>query len=397
MFDTTDIKGKVILLRLDLNVPTEGTRVTDFTRIDRVKPTLDALRARGARVAILAHFGRPKAKPEDAYSMKFLPPVLAERWGFPVSFASDCIGDVARDAIAALPDGGVVLLENVRFHAGEEKDEPAFAASLARLGQFYINDAFSVSHRAHASVHGLAKLLPAQAGLTMKAELAALDAAIANPKRPVGAIVGGSKVSTKLDLLGNLVTKMDVLVLGGGMANTFLASRGWKPEASLYEADMLDTARAISAKADEHGCRIVLPTDGVMAETYAADAQHKVTLRPDIPAGWQVLDVGPDTVKLVEEALAGCKTILWNGPLGVFEMPAFAKGTNAVANWVSAQTKAGRVTSVAGGGDTVAALSQAGAIDGFTYVSTAGGAFLEWLEGKELPGVSVLAKAPLAA
>lgn len=397
MFENTDIKGKTVLLRLDLNVPTEGTTVTDFTRIDRVKGTISNLTSRGARVAILAHFGRPKAKPEDAYSMKFLPPVLSARWGVPVAFATDCIGEPAQNAIAALPEGGVVLLENVRFHGGEEKDEPAFAAALARLGNLYINDAFSVSHRAHASVHGLAKLLPAQAGMTMKAELSALDAAVANPKRPVAAIVGGSKISTKLDLLSNLVSKMDVLVLGGGMANTFLVSRGWQPEASLYEADMLDTARAISAKAEETGCRIILPTDGVAAEAYDANAKHIICARSDMPKGWQTLDIGPDSVKLIEEAMADCKTILWNGPLGVFEMPAFAKGTDAVAKWVAGQTKAGKAVSVAGGGDTVAALAQAGVTDDFTYISTAGGAFLEWLEGKDLPGVSVLAKAPLAA
>lgn len=397
MFENTDIKGKTVLLRLDLNVPTDGDKVTDFTRIDRVKPTLDALRQKGARIAILAHFGRPKAKVDPAFSMAFLPPVLAERWGFPVAFASDCIGAAAEDAVKALADGGVVLLENVRFHAGEEKDDAAFAASLAKLGQYFVNDAFSVSHRAHASVHGLAKLLPAQAGLTMQAELAALDAAISNPKRPVAAIVGGSKISTKLDLLGNLVTKMDVLVLGGGMANTFLASRGWQPEASLYEPDMLDTARAISARAEESGCRIILPTDGIAAEAYDANAKHITCARTDMPKGWQTLDIGPDSVKLIEEALDGCKTILWNGPLGVFEMPAFAGGTNAVAKWVAAQTKSGKVTSVAGGGDTVAALAQAGVIDDLTYVSTAGGAFLEWLEGKDLPGVSVLAKPSMAA
>lgn len=397
MFDAVDLKSKTVLLRLDLNVPAADGKVTDFTRIDRVKPTIEALRARGARVAILSHFGRPKAKPEEAYSLKFLVPVLAERWGCAVSFASDCIGDPARDAISSLQDGGVVLLENVRFHAGEEKDEPAFAAQLARLGQYYINDAFSVSHRAHASVHGIAMLLPAQAGLTMKAELAALDAAIASPRRPVAAIVGGSKISTKLDLLGNLVSKMDLLVLGGGMANTFLASRGWKPEASLYEPDMLDTARAISAKAEETGCRIILPIDGVVAKDYAPDAEHGVYPRTDMPAGWQVLDIGPDSVKVIEEALADCKTILWNGPVGVFEMPAFAKGTNTLAQWVAGRTAERGVTSVAGGGDTVAALAAAGVVDKLTYVSTAGGAFLEWLEGKELPGVSVLAKARVAA
>ncbi|NBX66177.1 MAG: phosphoglycerate kinase [Proteobacteria bacterium] len=397
MFESVELKGKTILLRLDLNVPTEGEKVTDFTRIDRAKATVINLASRGARVAVLAHFGRPKAKPEDVYSMKFLPPVLAQRWGVPVSFSADCIGDAAQNAISALPEGGVVLLENVRFHAGEEKDEPVFAAALARLGQYYINDAFSVSHRAHASVHGLAKLLPAQAGMSMKAELAALDAAVANPKRPVAAIVGGSKISTKLDLLTNLVSKMDVLVLGGGMANTFLASRGWNPEASLYEADMLETARAISSKAEETGCRIILPTDGIAAEAFDANAKHIVCSRADMPKGWQTLDIGPDSVKLIEEAMADCKTILWNGPLGVFEMQAFAKGTNAVAKWVAAQTKSGKAVSVAGGGDTVAALAAAGVADDFTYISTAGGAFLEWLEGKELPGVSVLAKAPLAA
>ncbi len=397
MFDTVDLKGKTVLVRLDLNVPTADGAVTDHTRIDRVKPTIDALRARGAKTVILSHFGRPKAAPDAKYSLGFLPPVLSARWGVPVSFAADCVGVPAQSAVAALADGGVLLLENVRFHAGEEKDDAAFAAQLAQLGQYYINDAFSVSHRAHASVHALATLLPSCAGLTMQAELKALDAAVANPKRPVAAIVGGAKVSTKLDLLGNLVAKMDVLVLGGGMANTFLASRGWKPEASLYEADMLDTARAISAKAEECGCRIVLPVDGVVAEAYAPDARHVVCGRADMPSGWQALDIGPDSVKLVTEALENCKTVLWNGPMGVFEMPAFANGTNDLARWVAARTKAGKIVSVAGGGDTVSALAQAGVIDDLTYVSTAGGAFLEWLEGKDLPGVSILAKTRKAA
>lgn len=397
MFEKTDLKGKVVLVRLDLNVPADQGKVTDTTRISRVKPTIDALRKRGAKIAILSHFGRPKSARDEAFSLKFLLPSLEKEWGTPVAFADDCIGDAARKAIAALKDGDVLLLENVRFHAGEEKDDPAFAKQLADLGSFYVNDAFSVSHRAHASVHGIAKLLPSDAGLTMDAEIAALEAAVAKPRRPVAAIVGGSKVSTKLDLLGNLVTKMDVLVLGGGMANTFLTSRGWKPEKSLYEPDMLDTARAISAKAEESGCSIILPTDGVMAEDYAPDAKHGVYARPAIPADWQVLDIGPDSVKLIEEALAACKTIVWNGPLGVFEMPNFAKGTTALAQWVAARTKSGQVTSVAGGGDTVAALGQAGVMDDFTYVSTAGGAFLEWLEGKDLPGVSILAKARAAA
>lgn len=382
MFPSTDLKGKTVLLRLDLNVPTDNGKVTDFTRIDRVKPTIEELRNRGAKIVILSHFGRPKGAPEDKYSLKFLAPVLSERWGTPVSFETD---------------GDIVLKENMRFNPGEEKDDPAFAAQLAKLGDFYVNDAFSVSHRAHASVHGLAKLLPSDAGLTMRAELKALESAVGNPTKPVAAIVGGSKISTKLDLLGNLVTKMNVLVLGGGMANTFAASKGWNPQKSLYEADMLETARKIWEIAEDNGCQIILPVDCVVADNFAPDANHKICERDDIPAGWQSLDIGPESVTLIEEALEDCQTILWNGPVGVFEMPAFAHGTTNLAKWVAARTKAGKVISVAGGGDTVAALTQAGATDDFTYVSTAGGAFLEWLEGKDLPGVSVLAKKAVAA
>lgn len=382
MFENTDIKGKTILLRLDLNVPVENGKVSDFTRIDRVKPTIENLRRRGARIVILSHFGRPKGAPEDKYSLRFLAPVLSERWNERVVFENA---------------GDIILKENVRFNPGEEKDDPAFAAQLAKLGDLYVNDAFPVSHRAHASVHALAKLLPSDMGLTMRAELNALNAAVANPKKPVAAIVGGSKISTKLDLLGNLVTKMNILVLGGGMANTFAASKGWNPQASLYEADMLDTARAIWSKAEEEGCQIILPIDCVAASEFAANAEHKICDRDAIPVGWQSLDIGPESVKLIEEALEDCKTILWNGPVGVFEIPAFAKGTNALAHWVAKRTKDGKVTSVAGGGDTVAALAQAGVIDDFTYVSTAGGAFLEWLEGKDLPGVSVLSGRAAAA
>ena len=383
MLDTIDLKNKTVLVRLDLNVPVnDANHVTDFTRIDRVKPTMEELRKRGAKIIILSHFGRPKGGPDKKYSLEFLAPVLSERWGMPVSFEKD---------------GNIVLKENMRFNPGEEKDDTAFAASLAKLGDFYVNDAFSVSHRAHASVHAIANLLPADAGLTMRAELSALDAAISNPEKPVAAIVGGSKISTKLDLLGNLVTKMDVLVLGGGMANTFAAAKGCNPQKSLFEPDMLDTARKIWDTAEEHGCQIILPVDCVAAADYAADAEHHIVDRNAIPAGWQSLDIGPESVTLIQEALADCKTILWNGPVGVFEMPAFAHGTNNLAQWVSARTKARKVVSVAGGGDTVAALSQAGVADDFTYVSTAGGAFLEWLEGKELPGVAILAKRERAA
>ncbi len=383
MFANQDIKGKTVLLRLDLNVPVDDAgKVTDFTRIDRVKPTIENLHKRGAKIVILSHFGRPKGGPDPKYSLQFLAPVLSQRWGTDVSFEGQ---------------GDIVLKENMRFNPGEEKDDAGFAAQLARLGDLYVNDAFSVSHRAHASVHGIAKLLPSDAGMTMDAELSALDAAVANPARPVAAIVGGSKISTKLDLLGNLVRKMDVLVLGGGMANTFAAAKGWNPQKSLYEADMLDTARAITAQAEESGCQIILPVDCVAADDYAPNANTKIVDRNDIPAGWQSLDIGPESVKLIEEALEDCKTILWNGPVGVFEMPAFANGTNNLAKWVAERTKTGAVVSVAGGGDTVAALAQAGVTDDFTYISTAGGAFLEWLEGKELPGVAILAKMKAAA
>ncbi len=386
--DDADLRGKRVLVRVDLNVPTEAGRVTDRTRIARILPTIREIAGKGGRAVLLAHFGRPKGGPDGANSLKPVAAALAEELGRPVAFVPATVGDIAHSAIAAMRDGDVVLLENTRFHAGEEKNEAAFVEQLAALGDIFVNDAFSAAHRAHASTEGLARRLPSHAGRTMQAELAALARALELPERPVVAIVGGAKVSTKLELLGNLVTRVDVLVIGGGMANTFLAAQGKAVGKSLCEHDLLDTARDILAKAGD--CRIVLPVDAVVASAFKAHAPSRVVPVDAVGPEDMMLDIGPASVAAVKAVLESAKTLVWNGPFGAFELEPFDAGTVAVAQEAAALTLAGRLVSVAGGGDTVAALNLAGAADGFTYVSTAGGAFLEWMEGKVLPGVEAL-------
>jgi phosphoglycerate kinase len=387
-----DLKGKIVLLRADLNVPIdEDYVVTDTTRIDRLKPTIDYLSQQGAKTIILSHFGRPDGQKRPAYSLKFLLPELNKSWGIEVAFAEDCVGPEAKALKDSLKPGQVGLLENVRFHKGEEANDKGFAQELATLGDIYINDAFSAAHRAHASTEALAHILPAGAGFMVEAELKALHEALESPQKPVAAVVGGAKISTKLDVLNNLVEKVDMLVLGGGMANTFMHAMGIDVQASLCETDMTDQARAIMKKASKVGCDLVTPIDVVV------DVMMKEKGVPpdfcaiyDVPPGHMILDIGPKTLKLLKEKLGTCKTVVWNGPLGAFEIKPFNEGTVRVARFVAEQTQAGKMKSVAGGGDTLAALEQAGVADKFTYVSTAGGAFLEWLEGKTLPGVAAL-------
>lgn len=393
-----DLSGKTVLLRGDLNVPTdENGAVTDTTRIDRLKPTIDYLIEHGAKILVLAHFGRPKGAPKAEYSLAFLPPVLKARWGVDVAFAPDCIGAPAQELAARLAPGQVGLLENVRFHPGEESNDSAFARALAQNGDIFIHDAFSAAHRAHASTAGLAHLLPTAAGLLMEEELGALNSALEKPQRPVAAIVGGAKISTKLGVLQHLVKKVDFLILGGGMATTFLYAQGHEVGQSLCETDMADEARAIMDEATHAGCRIVLPVDRIVVKEFGANAPHDICLSSAIPADREAVDVGPEAVRQSIEILQGCKTVLWNGPLGVFEVPPFDAGTNALARAVADLTRSGDLVSVAGGGDTVAALENAGAAGDFTYISTAGGAFLEWMEGKVLPGVAALAAYRTAA
>ena len=390
--DQLDPKGKRVLVRVDLNVPMEKGKVSDATRIDRVLPTIKDIADKGGKVILLAHFGRPKAGPDTENSLRPVAAAVSQRLGRPVAFAEDCIGDKAAAAVAAMKDGDVLLLENTRFHKGEEKNDPAIVAGLAALGDVYVNDAFSAAHRAHASTEGLAKKLPAYAGRSMQAELEALDAALGNPKKPVAAIVGGAKVSTKLDLLGNLVKKVDVLVIGGGMANTFLAARGVNVGKSLCEHDLVGTAREIEEKAKSAGCEIVLPVDAMLAKEFKAGAAHRVAGVGDVQADEMILDVGPRTVALVEAKLATARTLVWNGPFGAFEIAPFDTGTVAVAQKAAALVKEGKLVAIAGGGDTVSAMNHAGVADDLTYISTAGGAFLEWMEGKPLPGVEALKK-----
>jgi phosphoglycerate kinase len=390
--DDLEVAGRTVLVRLDLNVPMQDGKVTDATRIERSVPTVKELLDKGAKVAILSHFGRPKGKREPSMSLAPLCEPLAAVLGRQVAFAEDCIGAPARRAVDALRPGDAVLLENLRFHPGEEKNDPAFADQLAALGDAYVDDAFAAAHRAHASITGLAERLPAAAGRLMQAEIEALMRALDAPDRPLAALVGGAKVSTKLELLGNLVEKVDLLVLGGGMANTFLSAKGTAVGKSLCEHDMADTAREIMAKADRCGCRLLLPVDGRVARRLEARAPSEVVPIEQVPDDAMILDVGPGTVRLIEERLARCGTVVWNGPLGAFEIPPFDAGTTAVARQVAALTKDGKLMSVAGGGDTLAALAEAGVLEQMSYVSTAGGAFLEWLEGKELPGVAVLRK-----
>ena len=388
--DDLEVKGKRVLLRADLNVPLKGGKVTDTTRIERQAPTIRELADKGAKVILLSHFDRPKGKIVPSMSLKPVVAPLAKAIGRPVAFAEDCMGPKAESAVEALKNGEVLLLENTRFHAGEEKDDPDFARQVAALGDIFINDAFSAAHRAHATTTALAELLPAAAGRAMEAELTHLKKALADPERPLLAVVGGAKVSTKIELLQNLVTRVEVLVIGGAMANTFLAAEGVAVGKSLYEADHLETARKVLHMATESGAVIILPSDVVVAKEFKENATHRTVPVDQIAADEMVLDVGPATVKAFEKRLLNIKTLVWNGPLGAFEMTPFDQGTVAAAKAVAAATKAGDLLSVAGGGDTVAALAHAGVENDFSYVSTAGGAFLEWLEGKELPGVEAL-------
>ena len=388
--DNLDVAGRRVLLRVDLNVPVRDGKITDLTRIERLSPTIRELASKGARVVVCSHFDRPKGKIVPEMSLRPMAEALSQVLGSPVAFADDCIGEPAAKAVAALTDGGVLVLENTRFHAGEEKNDPAFAAALAQSGDIFVNDAFSAAHRAHASTEGVARLLPSYAGRLMQAELEALDAALHTPARPVMAIVGGSKVSTKLELLGNLVGRVDLLVIGGAMANTFLAAQGIHVGKSLQEAEMHATAREILEKAKAANCKILLPTDAVVAREFKPNPATETVPVTAIPADTMMLDVGPATVAGLIVQLASAKTLVWNGPLGAFETAPFDAATTALAVAVAAATKSGQLRSVAGGGDTVSALRHAGVIDQMSYVSTAGGAFLEWLEGKTLPGVAAL-------
>jgi phosphoglycerate kinase len=388
--DEMDLAGKVVLIRVDVNVPMEGGRVTDMTRIDKIVPTVEDVIGKGGKPVLLAHFDRPKGKVVPGMSLAHVQGALAEALGRKVVFAADCVGAQAEAAIALAGPGDVVLLENTRFHAGEEANDAALAAGMAALGDVFVNDAFSAAHRAHASTAGIAHLLPSCAGRLLEAELRALEAALGSPVRPVVAVVGGAKVSTKLDLLGNLVTKVDHLVIGGGMANTFLVAQGIEVGKSLAERDMAGTAREILAKARAAGCAIHLPADVVVAREFRAGAASETLPVGQCPPDAMILDAGPATVAALGAVFAGAKTLIWNGPLGAFEIAPFDAATNAAAREVARLTQAGTLVSVAGGGDTVAALNQAGAAADFTFISTAGGAFLEWMEGKELPGVTAL-------
>jgi phosphoglycerate kinase len=391
--DEADVKGRRVLVRVDFNVPMQDGRVTDATRIERAATTLEELAGKGAKVVALSHFGRPKGKPERSMSLAPLCKPLCEALGgVDVKFAPDCVGDLAHAVVDALSDGGVALLENLRFHAGEEKGDPAFADQLASLGDLYVNDAFSVSHRAHASVTGLAERLPAYAGRLMQAELEALEAALGGADRPTAALIGGAKVSSKLDVLGHVLDRVDVVVIGGGMANTFLNAKGVAVGKSLCEHDLAGTAREILAKAEAKGVDMVLPVDGVVAKEFRAGAPTRTVDIGSVEPDDMILDVGPKSAEGIAQRLADCRTLLWNGPLGAFEVEPFDRGTNAVARRAAELTQAGKLRTVAGGGDTVAALAHAGVLERFSYVSTAGGAFLEWLEGKDLPGVAALAR-----
>ncbi len=388
--DDIDLAGKRVLVRVDLNVPVENGRVTDATRIERIVPTIRDILDKGGKPVLLAHFGRPKGKPNPDMSLAVVKDPLAKALGVPVTFYPECVGAEAKAAVDAMMDGEVVLLENTRFHAGEEKNDDALADQMAELGDVYVNDAFSAAHRAHASTEGLARRLPSAAGRLMEAELTALEKALGKPERPVVAVVGGAKVSTKLDLLGNLVTRVNYLVIGGGMANTFLAAQGIDVGKSLAEHEMAGTAREIMQKAEAEGCEIVLPVDVVVAREFKAGAETKTVAADACPADAMILDTGPQSVERISAVFDDARTLIWNGPLGAFEIPPFDAATNAAAAKAAELTKAGHLISVAGGGDTVAALNKAGVADDFTYVSAAGGAFLEWMEGKTLPGVAAL-------
>jgi phosphoglycerate kinase len=387
--DDVDVNNKRVLLRVDLNVPMENGQVTDRTRIERIAPTITEIADKGGKVILLAHFGRPKGfDPKE--SLRPVAAVVAQVIGRPVSFAEDCIGEKTQAEIAAMKPGDILCLENTRFHKGEEKNDPAFIEALAKLGDIWVNDAFSAAHRAHASTEGLGRKLPAYAGRTMQAELNALSKALESPEQPVIAIVGGAKVSTKLELLENLIGKVQGLVIGGAMANTFLHAQGIGVGKSLVEKDMADTARRIMAKAEDKSCAIILPIDAIVAYHFAANAPSHAYGVDAIPADGMILDVGSQSMERIKSAIDDARTLVWNGPFGAFELPPFERATVEAARYAAQRTKAGKLVSVAGGGDTVAALNLAGVAEQFTYVSTAGGAFLEWMEGKALPGVEVL-------
>ena len=389
--DDLKVGGKRVLVRLDLNVPMKDGVVADASRIERQAPTVRELAKKGARVILLSHFDRPKGKLVPAMSLKPVAAALASELGQPVAFAADCIGDVAKSAVAGLQDGDILLLENTRFHPGEEANDPAFAIEIAALGDIFVNDAFSAAHRAHATTEAIAHLLPSAAGRSMELELKHLDKALGDPERPVMAVIGGAKVSTKIALLENLVKRVETLVIGGAMANTFLAAEGIDVGKSLYESDHLDTARRVIHQSTESGCAIFLPRDVVVAKEFKPHAAHRTVKTDAVAKDELILDVGPSTIEAFEKRLHNTRTLVWNGPLGAFETPPFDVGTVKAAKLVAAATKAGNLLSVAGGGDTVAALGHAGVTSAFSYVSTAGGAFLEWLEGQELPGVAALA------
>ena len=392
-----DVKGKRVLLRADLNVPAQRGKVTDTTRIDRLKPTIDFLRDAGAKVLILSHFGRPEGEQNPEMSLAFLVSKLEECWDCKVRFASDCIGERAQAMADSLENGDVALLENVRFHKGEKDNDPAFVSELAKIGDVFVNDAFSASHRAHASTEGLAHHMPSAAGLSMAKELEALDSALDNPKKPVVAITGGSKISTKLSVLYNLVEKVDYLILGGAMANTFIYAQGGDVGASMCESDMKDEALKILKHAEEKSCKILLPLDATVVGELKINAEHRHVPADSVPAGMMAIDAGPQSIAYFLEEIKDCKTLVWNGPLGVFEIEPFDAGTNGLAEAVAKRTREGSLISIAGGGDTVAALENAGVVGDLTYMSTAGGAFLEWLQGKPLPGVAALSKTKQAA
>ena len=388
--DDIEVRGKRVLVRLDLNVPMKDGKVTDSTRIARQAPTLRELSGKGGRVIVLSHFERPGGKVVPEMSLKPVASALVSVLGRPVAFAEDCIGPVAEEAVAKLQDGDVLLLENTRFHKGEEKNDPEFVQALAKLGDIYVNDAFSAAHRAHASTEGLAHVLTSAAGRSMEAELSHLSKALENPERPVMAVVGGAKISTKIALLENLLGRVDVLVIGGAMANTFMAAEGRPIGRSLAETDQLETAKRIMAKAQSSGAILLLPSDVVVAREFKANAASRIVGINDVDEDEMILDVGPRSIQAFGRQLDKVKTLVWNGPFGAFEMAPFDRGTNAAARAVAERTREGKLLSVAGGGDTVAALAHAGVVDEFSYVSTAGGAFLEWLEGRTLPGVAAL-------
>lgn len=388
--DLKECNGKRVLVRVDLNVPVKDGQVSDTTRIERVAPTISELSNAGAKVILLAHFGRPKGNVCEELSLRPISNAVEETLDRRVYFAANCIGEVARDAVSEMANGDVLLLENTRFHAGEEKDDTEFAKALAANGDIYVNDAFSTAHRAHASTHGIAKLLPSYAGRTMQEELEALEKGLGAPVKPVVAIVGGAKVSTKIDLLANLVKKVDALVIGGGMANTFLAARGINVGKSLCEHDLAETARKIEVAAEKAGCTIVLPIDGIVAKEFKENADNEQVDINNVDDDVMILDAGTKTVSAINEWIKKANTLVWNGPLGAFEIAPFDVATVAVAKFAAEQTVEGVLVSVAGGGDTVAAMKHAGVVNELSYISTAGGAFLEWMEGKPLPGVNIL-------